>query len=447
MQDFTIAFVSFIRPTFDVQLAQDLTKTAKQELENAGYCLLGADEVVTSIEQAQRLADDLAQEAIDLLVIFMATFNDSTMITTLAQAIDAPMLMWALPEPRDDDNLRLNSLCGINLAGHALTKIGRKYDYVYANVDAKKPLERIAILARTGKAIRLLKQVRIARVGERPPGFETCDYDEEQLRTHFGIEVIPIDLQNEVFARIPQTDSTKVDAVIDNLAQTVAGLDDIDDAPKRKTLSTFVTLDEMAERNNLQGFAMRCWPEFFSDVGCAACAAMSMLSNKGLPASCEVDVHGTITQFILQSMSGQPAFGTDLVSIIEEEDAIALWHCGLAPLAMASENEKPRVTNHVGRKLPLLMDFALKGGTVTVARLNEQQNGGYRLVIGSAEMLDRPKPFHGTSGMMRFSRSAETVMDTIIREGVEHHIAITYGDYVDSLIALADYLDIPVLHL
>ena len=146
-------------------------------------------------------------------------------------------------------------------------------------------------------------------------------------------------------------------------------------------------------------------------------------------------------------MSGQPAFGTDLVSIIEDEDAIGLWHCGLAPLAMANEHEKPRVTNHVGRKLPLLMDFGLKAGTVTVARLSVQRNGNYRLVVGSAEMLDRPKPFHGTSGMMRFSRSAEDVIDTIIREGLEHHISITYGDYVDSLLAFAEFLDIPVLRL
>ena len=102
IQDFAIAFVSFIRPTFDVQFAQDLTSIAKQELENAGYSLLGGDEAVTSIEQAQS-ADSLAQEAIDLLVIFMATFNDSTMITTVAQALDAPLLMWALPEPSYPD--------------------------------------------------------------------------------------------------------------------------------------------------------------------------------------------------------------------------------------------------------------------------------------------------------------------------------------------------------
>ena len=284
MQDFTIAFISFIRPTFDVELAQNLTTGAKQQLQKTGYKLRGADHVVTSIEQADALADELSQQAIDLLVIFMATFNDSTMITTIAQAIDAPMLMWALPEPGEDDHLRLNSLCGINLAGHALTRLGRKYDYVYAKVDSEKVLKRIATLVCAGKALRLLKTGRIARVGERPAGFETCDYDVEQLRLHFGVEIVPIDLQNEVFLPVNQIEPEKVTAVLENLAQAVDGLQSIEDDPKRKTLSTFVLLDAMAERKNLHGFAIRCWPEFFNDVGCAACAAMSMLSNKGLPA-------------------------------------------------------------------------------------------------------------------------------------------------------------------
>lgn len=447
MQNFTVAFVAFIRPTFDVALATELTTAALARLRGAGYTLVGSAEPVTSLEQAQQVAAELAQQPIDLLVLFMATFNDSTMPTMLAMAVDTPLLLWALPEPGTDDRLHLNSLCGINLAAHALKKLGRKYDYVYAAVESAQPLERITALAAAGKAHRLLKQGRIARVGERPPGFEPCDYDAEQLHNRMGVEIVSIHLQDEVFAALPQTEPAKVDQVLNQLEQVVNGLEAIADDPKRKTLSLYVTLDEMADERQLDGFAVRCWPEFFNDVGCAACAAMSMLSNRGLPSSCEADVHGTITQFILQTMSGEPAFGTDLVSIIEQENAIALWHCGLAPLAMANENEKPRVTNHVGRKLPLLMDFALKPGVVTVARLSVQADGSYRMVVGLAEMLDRPKPFHGTSGMMRFPVPAAAVMDTILREGLEHHVSITYGDHVAAVVALADLLDMPVLRL
>jgi L-fucose isomerase-like protein len=39
------------------------------------------------------------------------------------------------------------------------------------------------------------------------------------------------------------------------------------------------------------------------------------------------------------------------------------------------------------------------------------------------------------------------VLDVIMSEGLEHHYSITYGDYVDSLLALAEMVDLPVVRL
>ena len=39
--------------------------------------------------------------------------------------------------------LRLNSLCGINLAGHALTRSGRSYDTIYAAPDEVAALDTV----------------------------------------------------------------------------------------------------------------------------------------------------------------------------------------------------------------------------------------------------------------------------------------------------------------
>ena len=38
-------------------------------------------------------------------------------------------------------------------------------------------------------------------------------------------------------------------------------------------------------------------------------------------------------------------------------------------------------------------------------------------------------------------------MDTIMREGLEHHLSLTYGDYQDALESLARLLDLSVLRL
>jgi L-fucose isomerase-like protein len=173
---------------------------------------------------------------------------------------------------------------------------------------------------------------------------------------------------------------------------------------------------------------------------------MSMLSDEGTPCSCEADVNGTISQLILQWIGGGPAFGTDVVSFDLDDDAVAVWHCGLAPLSMADPEVRPRATIHSNRQLPLLMEFPLKPGRVTVARLSEA-TGDYRLVVASGEMLRAPMSFSGTSGLLRFDRPAHQVLDAMLNEGLEHHISLTYGDHVPALLALAEMLELPVLHL
>jgi L-fucose isomerase-like protein len=191
---------------------------------------------------------------------------------------------------------------------------------------------------------------------------------------------------------------------------------------------------------------VRCWPEFFTELGCAACGAMSMLSDELLPCSCEADVNGTVTQLMLQWLSGEPAFGTDVVSFDLDEDAVVVWHCGLAPLSMADPDVQPRATIHSNRQLPLLMEFPLKPGRVTLARLSEA-TGSYRLVVGTGEILQAPMSFTGTSGVLRFDRPAAEVLDIMLSEGLEHHVSLTYGDYEPALLALAKMLDLPILRL
>jgi L-fucose isomerase-like protein len=195
-------------------------------------------------------------------------------------------------------------------------------------------------------------------------------------------------------------------------------------------------LNEIAREEKLDGLAVRCWPEFFTEMGCSACGALSLLSDQQTPSSCEADVNGTVTQLILQWLSEQPAFGTDIVAVDAAANATILWHCGQAPLSMADPAFQPQGTIHSNRRLPLLMEFPLKPGRVTLARLS-QATGELSLVVGRGEMLSAPPSFSGTSGVIRFERPAGQVLDTLLGRGLEHHLALTYGDYSASLLSLA----------
>ncbi len=440
-----LGFVAIARPTFDVPLAEEMTARVREQLTGAGFALNGLNALVMDDDGVQMTINHFATNPPDLLLILQASFADSTMVRQIAEAVDAPLLLWALPEARTGGRLRLNSFCGINLAGHSLKRAGFDYDYIYAQPEDEKALAKVNAYANAATVKARLKTARIGRVGENPAGFETCLYDGQTLSERFGVEVVQLELES-VFAGARHADQQKVNAVEATVRETVSGLDDVHAEEARGTLSTYVTLNDIAETQDLHGMAVRCWPEFFTDLGCSACGAMSMMSNSFTPCSCEADVNGTITQLILQWMSGEPAFGTDMVDFDVADDTAILWHCGLAPQSMADPDYTVEAALHSNRQKPLLMQFPLKPGRVTIARISEAGNQ-LKLVIGTGEMLKRPLAFGGTSGTIRFDSGTQSAMDTILKEGLEHHVSITYGDHSDALVALAKMLNLPVLRL
>ena len=446
---YRLGFIPLARRTFDMPFAGEMASAARRLLAADFELLdpLGRDpawELVTDLPAAQAVAEWLKSEPLDLLVVFQASFADSTLVTALAEAVEAPLFLWALPEARSGGRLRLNSLCGVNLAAHALKLRGRDYEYAYAAPDSPDALKKIRTLAAAGNVRRRLRGTRLGLVGEHPDGLDTCHLDEPALAC-LGLAVERLDLAG-VFAAARNQDPAALADLRSSLEPRLDGLGDVDQPALNGSLGVTLALRQAALEKGLSGLAVRCWPEFFTELGCAACGAMSLLSDECLPCSCEADINGTVTQLILQLLSGEPAFGSDLVAADESEDCAVLWHCGLAPLSMADPAVRPQAGIHSNRKLPLVMEFPLKPGPVTLARLS-RAGGTLRLVAGRGQMLSAPPSFAGTSGVVRFERPVREVLDTIMYEGLEHHVSLTYGEHLDALLALARLLHLPVLHL
>jgi L-fucose isomerase-like protein len=290
-----------------------------------------------------------------------------------------------------------------------------------------------------------LTGARIGVVGEHPDGFPTCAYDPVALEDLAGIEVDRIDLP-EVFQAAAKIPLERVEAVRRRALETLAGVDELEQEPLEKSLRVYAALRDLAGERGFDALAVRCWPEFFTEYGCAACGAMAMLSEDGVPCACEADAHGNVSSLMLQAAAGEPAFLVDLVDIDRAGNTGVLWHCGLAPISMADPADAPRATIHSNRRKPLLQEFALKPGRVTLARFSRARNRP-KMAIGGAEMLRAPKSFSGTSGVVRFDRPAHEVLDCIIGEGLEHHLSFAYGDHREALCAAAAALGLPVLEL
>lgn len=55
--------------------------------------------------------------------------------------------------------------------------------------------------------------------------------------------------------------------------------------------------------------------------------------------------------------------------------------------------------------------------------------------------------FTGTSGVIRFEKTTQEVLDRIMKESLEHHFSLTYGEYRPALRRIAEALEIPVVEL
>lgn len=461
--DMKIGILPLGRATFDVPFAEENLTAMLAALDQTGHEIVGPRHLLFDAPSTQEGIDALKAEDVDHVLIMQVTFTDASMAVVIGAEFLAPLSIWAIPEPRLGGRLRLNSFCGLNLAAHALGLNARAFGWLYADpagdivvglaelLAGKKtvrPLEvpPVPLSSPEGEAIaETVRGKRIARIGEHPAGFDTCAYDAEALRILSGVEVDELELE-ALFSAARSAPADAAQALRADVAQQVVALDDVDQTELDRSLRLKMGLDDLRAARRYDAFAIRCWPETFTEYGGAVCGPAAMLGENRVPCACEADVYGALTQLVLMQAAQAPVFLTDLVDMDVSDNTGVVWHCGQAPISMCDRESAAEATVHTNRKQPLLYQFALKPGRVTFLRIS-QAYGRSQMVIGSGEMLRRPMAFTGTSGVVRFDRDAGAVLDDIIACGLEHHMALAYGDHRDVLRGTAGAMGLPLLEL
>jgi L-fucose isomerase-like protein len=455
-----LGVLALARPTFDVPYAEEMAAKAFAQLDHSGIQTVGPRTLLFDADSARLAAAALANEKVDALLLLQVTFTDASMTLELAKAINAPLAIWAFPEPRTGGRLRLNSFCGLNLAGHALGRAGISYRYLYQAPEASGALAPISVwntnktlsqakskthsLADTIKAdavISGMKNRRIGLIGEHPAGFDTCRFDDADLATLTGITVDRIAL-GELFQRSAIVSDDKT-ALRRKDVEVLKGIDEVDQTQLNKSLTLFEGLKSLKTEKGLSAFAVRCWPEMFTEYGCAICGPMGMMNSAGIPAACEADIYGAVTALLMQEIAGEPSWLVDIVDMNMTDGTTVFWHCGSAPSTMHDEAFQAEAQIHSNRKMPLLYQFPLKPGRITIARLSQANNQPH-LMVASGEVVRAPLSFTGTSGVVKLDDPVDKAMQGLIGGGYEHHVAIVYGDHVSTLTALGEKLGIPV---
>ena len=456
-----LGILPLARSTFDVPFAEERLAAMLTALAAPGREIAGPRTLLLEADAADAALSEVLDAAPDLILVLQITFTDAGFIARLAGATDLPIAIWAPPEPRLGGRLRLNALCGLNLASHALGRLHRRFSYLYAEPEGAG--DALAELLSGGRSVaprdgaapgatRLdspldqpLAPMRIARIGAHPEGFDTCRYDPGDLiqRTGAVVDELELDTLFGAARALPEADvapiRTRTETQLPNLGDLDAG--EVD-----RSLRLAGALQALRAKGGYDGFAIRCWPETFTRYGGAVCGPVSMMGEARAPCACEADVHGAATLILLQRLSGEAVFLVDLVDLDAADDSAVVWHCGQAPVSMADPEAQMRGTVHTNRRQALLYEFPLKPGRVTFFRLSQALDSP-KVVVAGGEMLRRPAAFTGTSGVVRFDRSAGAILKDLMDTGVEHHMALAYGDHRAKVASLAAALDLPLVEL
>lgn len=433
------------RMTFDVPYAQEMLAQAWQALSGMDIELVGEPVLQFDAESALQMLPALKQADLDLLLILQVTFTDASLTCEVVRDFPVPTAMWSFPEARTGGRLRLNSFCGVNLACHALSREAINVQTLHGLPDDSRVIGELQQLAQAAAIVKRFKQAKVMVIGEHPLGFDACNYNQQQLMQHFGVEVTRQPVL-EFIDEVKALPDSVADAPYARRAKDFPNLAEMDQTATRKTLKVYSALREKAQREGYTGITVRCWPDFFTDYGCAACGALALMNEDKVPCGCEADMFGVLSSLMAQWASGNAAFNTDLVDIDPLDNSVVFWHCGQAPIEMADRDGPVQATIHSNRKLPLLSEFALKPGRITLCRIT-QGEGKLRLMLAGGEMIKAPLAFSGTAGTARLDVDADTYRQRLIAAGMEHHTSLVYGEHRPLLRKVAGLLGLDVIEL
>lgn len=464
------AVVPVARPTFDTQKAAQLTDQAFALLTEIGFEVHGAKTLVMTPDDLANAKSALIDDA-DIYILMQSSFSDASPAVSLLSEKSAPVLLWSFREPgKAGERLLLNSMCGSNLAAHALIHAGKNIYHLHGNPTEEgtklalaavrngqlpktnepdlKVNQPLADLERVRETLADIRGTKIGAIGDAPPGFTPCVYDANQLSNLFGIEVEPLTVA-EIFERIAQADAAAVNAEYAAAVAAQPSLASVNQAEATKVSATTVVLDDWKTKSDLAAIAVRCWPEFPTQLGACPCGALSRMADRGTATACERDVLGAVTMLLMERLGAGTTYLVDVVDQDASQNLIRLWHCGAAATSLAANPADATQFTHCNRKLGVAGNFPLKTGPVVVARLDQDVDPnnptGLRLIVSNGESIPAENQFQGNTATVKMEISAEAFVNGLITRGFPHHLVMAWTDIRPQLRQMAKLLSIPLI--
>ncbi len=454
-----IGCLSLARETFDIEFAKKKLVKTKRTIKKLNKNINFFDDLITNDKIGEDALKYFENNKCSKFIVIQSTFTDAKFISSFVKKFKKPIFFISFKEKRTGGRLRLNSLCGINLALHALIKNKFYSNFVIYSSDEQSfskeitrfiknnnfykknnHLKKIFNSKKISKKLIKFKQPKLGLIGKRPEGFDTCDFNSKELKTKFNAKIAKFSLQN-LFKISSKVNKKTINATKKGISANLKNLNQLNQKELNKSISLFHGLEQIQQKQNIDAFAVRCWPEMFTEYGCASCGPMAMMNENKISSACEADVLGSLSCNILNQLNNKPALLVDIVDVDMKDNTTVFWHCGLAPLSMAEKNTHS-ATVHSNRRKPLLHNFAFKSGDITIFRVSKSENK-LKFILMKGKILKRKNSFSGTSGVISLGKNTYKKIKNLFLSGLEHHVSFTYGDVVEDIKSLGKQLKIP----
>ena len=306
MPELKIGVVAVSRDCFPESLSvsrrEALMKAYKEKYGDADIYECPICIVESEIHMVQAL-EDIKKAGCNALVVYLGNFGPEISETLLAKHFDGPKMFVAAAEERGDNLVqgRGDAYCGMLNASYNL-KLRNVKAYIpeYPIGTAEECADMIAEFRPIARAVIGLNSLKIISFGPRPLNFLACNAPIQQLY-NLGVEIEENSELDLFEAFNKHAGDERIPAVVKEMEEEL-GAGNKKPEILAKLAQYELTLKDWVEEHRgyrkYVAIAGKCWPAFQTQFGFVPCYVNSRLTAQGIPVSCEVDIYGTLSEFI-----------------------------------------------------------------------------------------------------------------------------------------------------
>lgn len=430
-----------MHPIYNFPSVVQTNKDAVSGLRAAGCNVIALD-IARDPEKISEIIEELKQSRLDLLVFFFCTWVAEEIPLSIASELkDVPLLLWALPY--FDRSIPMPSpMTGLTSTGCNLQRAGRIFVHRIGEVTADE-IQAVARVARNAALVGKLREARFGIIGAPCPGMIDTACDDSELQTKFGFTTINLNIENLLKAVESSSEEEAHESARKLMAR--AGSCEVDPETVTEQYRLCLGMKALIQEHRLDGFSVRCWPELRDQHKLLICTTMAELAESGIVSACEADLTALATAFILTSISGQPCCTLEITAYLENQKALQMAHCGSASLSLNGDSGCAAIRSHMRTGTGALVEFGLKPGLATIAKLLRSRNGSYKLFVGRGEVIPTDPEVRGSVATVKTEPSPDQFLNTMLEHGVEHHLVIAYGDWTQDLMQFVRFADVEII--